>query len=740
MDEFFDVVFVADPRFPGGTSTALEAEIRAAAGSGLSVAMLPVKGTVLRQSWPVHPGLAAAVSDGDVAWLEPGRRARATFAIVHHPGLFEGAPARGLELSAETVVLVLHHPLRDGSGVPQYPLEAIVANVEAAIGRKPILAPVGPKVRAQMETAAIGGASVCPEDWLNLIDVDAWPQRPDRPLAAPIRVGRHSRPHPPKWPGTLASALAAYPQREDLSIVMLGAARDRLQRTWGSVPAHWQLLPFGSVDVRDFLRSLDFYVYFHSPQWIEAFGRSILEAAATGLVVILPEHFRPLFGAAAVYGEPDEVGDLIDEFAADPARYRAQAARARAVVAERFGHRQFRPRLERLRPDWAALSGGRPPLSRRRPEPAQRRALLVTSNGVGLGHLTRLLAVADALPPELEPVFFTLSQAAGLVREAGYCVEYRPFHRTTGADVAAWNAALAEELSDALAFHGADCLVFDGNVPYQGLLDALDAHPHVVSIWMRRAFWNDGHAAMLERAAHFDAVVEPQDLAASLDVGPTVRLRETVHLVPPIVRGDPAARLEPLAARRLLGLPETGTLALLALGPQSNFDLTPVREAILAWFAGRPDLHLVELEPWIGAASGQSEAPRRISRYPIFPLSRAFDFQISTCGYNTFHEAVLGGIPSVIVPNEAAEMDLQVERARFGELRGCSLMLRRNAALDAPRILDRIARPQERAAMRAAAAELAVPDGAACAAAFISDYARLRKVQVPPSAAQSKGA
>lgn len=729
MAGFHDIVFVADLRFPGGTSTALVAEMQAAARAGLSVALLPVIGPVLRKAWPVHPGVALTIEQEGIVLIEPGNRATASFAVVHHPALFEGLPSTALGLSVETAVVVLHHPLYDGNGIVQYDLPLVIAHVEAALGQVPLLAPVGPKVRDQLPRDGIGGARLTPMDWWNLIDMADWPVRPDREIEKPVRIGRHSRPLPQKWPAELDLALAAYPKRPDLEVEMLGADPARLARTLGEVPAHWNLRPFGSLDVSEFLRSLDFYVYFHAPQWIEAFGRSILEAAATGLVVILPDHFRPLFGPAAIYGCETEVTALIDEMTGDPARYRMQARRARDHVARTFGLAAFRERLDTLNPDWT-LQRRAWPTSVPRPSPVARTALFMTSNGVGLGHLTRMLAVADRMPAELEPIFFTLSQAAGLVSEGGYSVEYRPFHRGTGADITAWNAALAEELLDVIAFYEPSALVLDGNVPYQGLCDALASTPALVSIWMRRAFWADAHAPALDRAGLFDAVIEPGDLAEALDHGPTVALRDNVHRVPPIIRGRPEDQLDSAAARRLLGLPHEGNLVLVSLGAQTNFDLSEVTQAILDWAAGRPDVTLVHLVPWIGSPPVLPEDAIRIERYPIFPFMKAFDFQVSTCGYNAFHEAILGKVPTVFVPNEAGEMDLQSERARFGELSGASLTLRRSGVLGAHRVLDHIAHPENRAAMRQASGRISRTGGAQAAADFICDYSRMRKLGI----------
>ena len=45
------------------------------------------------------------------------------------------------------------------------------------------------------------------------------------------------------------------------------------------------------------------------------------------------------------------------------------------------------------------------------------RVMFVSSNGTGLGHLTRSMAVARRLDSNVESLFVTLSRAAPVVRE-----------------------------------------------------------------------------------------------------------------------------------------------------------------------------------------------------------------------------------------------------------------------------------------------------------------------------------
>src|SRR4029453_9651053 len=83
---------------------------------------------------------------------------------------------------------------------------------------------------------------------------------------------------------------------------------------------------------RDFLGTLDFFVYFHDERWVEAFGRTILEAMASGVPVIIAEHFRGTFGDAALYTDPAGVRDLVLNLHADRAQYRAVGRPGGGVV------------------------------------------------------------------------------------------------------------------------------------------------------------------------------------------------------------------------------------------------------------------------------------------------------------------------------------------------------------------------------------------------------------------------
>lgn len=711
-----DILFLADPRFPGGTSTALIAELDALHSAGCTPVFCPVLSTMLAGPQLPHPGIAARLAAGQVRLHDAAESVRARLAILHHPRLFEHLPAAPLEVAADVAVLVLHHPPFDGAGRSEYDLPRILANLtELLDGAEILLAPVGPMVRDQLGPAITGGHAVL-ADWSNILDPASLPFRPRRPDPDRLVIGRHSRPQLAKFPDTREEACLVYPDRPDVRVRMLGAGAE-VARHYAPLPVGWQLIGFGMEQVADFLSKLDVYVYYHSRRWIEAFGYGIAEALATGLPTILPPQFQPTFGPGALYAPPEGVWPLLERLARDPAAHAAQAALARAEVVGRFGADRYLPRLRAIRPDL---------LTRRAAPgvPAQgrgRRVLFVTSNGVGLGHLTRVMAIARRLPPGTATAILTMSQAFRLAVEVGFLTQFIPHHRLTGANPEAWNTALAAEIGDFIAFFRPDSLVFDGNVPYGGLLAALDRHAAVKRIWVRRALWspaNENHAAAQRR---FDMVIEPGELSARFDRGPTSGM-PGVCIVPPILGTGPDDRLSAKAARQALDLPAEGVVVALMLGAGTNFDLGGIRARLLERLAERRDVTLVELLPPIrGDSPPAPSGLRQIALYPAYRYSRAFDAMIAGAGYNTFHENLLGAIPTLFIANEAEEMDLQLLRTRHAALAGWARMLRADDVIGLDRELAALLDPQARARMVARMARLPQGDGAAEAARLILD-------------------
>lgn len=323
-------------------------------------------------------------------------------------------------------------------------------------------------------------------------------------------------------------------------------------------------------------------------------------------------------------------------------------------------------------------------LSTRLDKPDSRVALFLTSNGVGLGHVTRLLALARRMSPGVRPVFVTLSRAVSIVRDAGFLAEYVPSRAALGADGRDWTRFFGARLDHLLAVHRPSVLVFDGPVPWEGLIDARRRHAELPWVWIRRGLWlpDVGHKE-LERESCFDLVVEPGELADAFDAGPTVARRGEAERVRPILLCDPEDARAPDAARRALGLDPAKPAALVTLGSDGVQDLAEATQRIARRLLSVAGLQVVVAE-WLIARRRLAlpAGARSLWRYPLAPDLAAFDFAVSSCGYNAFHELVAAGVPCAFAPMPRGRDD-QAARARWAEAQDAGIHL---AGLETPRV------------------------------------------------------
>jgi UDP:flavonoid glycosyltransferase YjiC (YdhE family) len=352
-------------------------------------------------------------------------------------------------------------------------------------------------------------------------------------------------------------------------------------------------------------------------------------------------------------------------------------------------------------------------------------ALLCTSNGVGLGHLSRVMAVGRHMEPEFDVVIFTLSAAVSIPVSQGFHTEYLRSHEYSEFDGRAWNSLFEQRLEHLHDLYQPEIVLFDGTHPYAGLCRFLDRHPEAVRVWERRGMWRSGFGeAALLRARHFDAVIEPGDYARAYDRGATSHLVDGVRRCAPIRYG--AAPMDRVAARRALGLEPERVVALVQLGAGQINDVHSLMRRIV-------DLLVAADVEVVVAASVLAQPPRIeiegvsvVQHYPISDYFGAFDMAFLAGGYNSFHEALSLALPSVFAPNLSTKLDDQAARTRFAHDHGYGLDWSDGERGTLERLVDRILDASERDRMRSAMATLPPADGGAEVAAHLHDLVSVR--------------
>jgi hypothetical protein len=330
---------VIDPRFAGGTSSAVAQEILALAGvADLQVACIT---SAMFRGQEMHPKIAAALAETGVPALWDPPVLRAETVVIHNPTFLKFDTRLTTRFNCARALVVAHENFLRPDGLESFD----VARTLQMIGDRLPPCPrwIAPVSRYNRRTSSawlaaseglLHGWQLAPVDWFNICDA---------PLVAPTsaprdRRGRVSRPGFEKFPD-MATMLRHFPPHAETCAIL--GANSFLIPGNPPPPAHWQLLPFGSVDVQAFLSEIDFFVYFTHPSLRESFGRVLAEAIAAGKIVITDPGTAETFGDAVVASDGADVDAIISGFVANPARYQAFVRAAQARLAG-FSAESFR--------------------------------------------------------------------------------------------------------------------------------------------------------------------------------------------------------------------------------------------------------------------------------------------------------------------------------------------------------------------------------------------------------------
>lgn len=295
--------------------------------------------------------------------------------------------------------------------------------------------------------------------------------------------------------------------------------------------------------------------------------------------------------------------------------------------------------------------------------------LFVTSNGAGMGHITRMLAVASALPQGTPATILTLSKGYRRVADLGIPIRYFPSHDAAQMSPRTWNDLFGREVIKTVEELQPSGVVFDGAWVYRGLHEVCRA-AGIPLIWMQRGCWreeSDRKAVQRHRAATVsDEVIVPGDYGCPevVDVGPGIE----VHHVNPITLTTADELLDREAACAALGLDPADRHVLINLGGGTIYDgqeaAVTSLEAVLG--LGQDWVPVMTKSP-LSESETEDSRLRVVSAYPIARCFRAFDFAVAAAGYNTVQESIALGLPTIFVPNERTVTDDQVRRARTAQ-------------------------------------------------------------------------
>jgi UDP:flavonoid glycosyltransferase YjiC (YdhE family) len=295
------------------------------------------------------------------------------------------------------------------------------------------------------------------------------------------------------------------------------------------------------------------------------------------------------------------------------------------------------------------------------------RIVFYAVNGLGLGHVTRLLAIARAVRaqrPEAQILFLTTSEADSVIFHEGFAaikIPSRSTIRESRVSPASYTKLVHSVVMNAVAAFNPAILVSD-TFPAGASQELLST----LSWEMRRAFiyraqkderaWDPFFQAAL---SHYDVCITPhREGEVNIPVPATVPL---VWAGPIMIRTRYEA-LERSEARKALGLPEGERLALVTFGGGGETELNEAVDAAVLACKLTGFTPVVVDAPLSRRRAHIIDGVLRASYYPLAEVLPAFDVAVSAAGYNSVTELVHFGIPSVLVPFDR-KLDDQHARA-----------------------------------------------------------------------------
>ncbi len=588
----------------------------------------------------------------------------------------------------------------------------VLRHAADVMGGTPLLAPAAPSMRGMLERV-VPQAARTSDDWVPVLNQPSL----NRSIRGAIPALGYYRSGPTRpWPKDAHQLRPILPANPMISLHAYGAP-DHLQAdltATSSGPIHfWG----GQNDgLTQFLGGLDMMTTTDRAEE-DPWPEEIMSGIENGVIPLLDPDYRGNFQSSAIYAFPERVSETAVEFFTSPDHMADVRAAAAEMCSSRFSAETFVERVQDLLGPTYRL-----PLTSARAQQPGGTVLSISTNGIGMGHLTRQLAIARHLPDHLTPVFFGMSQAVGVMRQFGYVAEYYPSHTTAEMNTEYWNIAFAKAVTRAIAFYEPRALILDANLPFAAFDVLRDNHPGLPMIWVRRAMWGEGRdLPALDKSGLFDLIIEPGEIAGDYDTGPTTGARHQVRPVAPIYLAGPADVLDRADAAAEIGIePDTMNVLIMA-GGRNNFETDGFWSRALSELATWPNTRVVVAE-W-AITENDLNLPPHVERRRGYPFSRwfgAFDFAMSAAGYNSFAEIMANQLPTVFVPNENPYMDRQDLRSLYAQRHGLGLILRASDPDQIPVVLSQMRDPKLRAGLRAKMANLDIQNGAQEAATLVA--------------------
>nr|WP_286672883.1 glycosyltransferase [Anaeromonas gelatinilytica] len=181
----------------------------------------------------------------------------------------------------------------------------------------------------------------------------------------------------------------------------------------------------------------------------------------------------------------------------------------------------------------------------------------------------------------------------------------------------------------------------------------------------------------------------------------------------PVIYLDKSELLSKEKVRKKLQIPEGYKIVYVQLGAGNINDINSTIYKVLKALKEREDIYIVMGESIIGNRLNIYEDRVLVIRdYPNSRYFSAFDLAISATGYNTFHELMYFGVPSIFIPNTNTKTDDQLSRAKKAAMVDAAIVIEDVTEESLRKSINYILEPSNNLKMKENCKELIESNGA----------------------------
>ena len=308
-------------------------------------------------------------------------------------------------------------------------------------------------------------------------------------------------------------------------------------------------------------------------------------------------------------------------------------------------------------------------------------------NGAGVGHVVRQVAVQKWLRRlcafagvKSEHWFLTTSEADSLVFHEGFAAFKLPSKtivEDAGLDKLAYIAMAKLWVGNSVALLRPDVLIVDtfAQGSFHELSAVLDLVHHKVLVQrpLKDGFGNRPAYQALMQA--YDAVIVPEHEIDAPEVREALGSSSSrLRFVGPIVRADVGSGFGRDVARARLGVAEGARCVLVTGGGGGDGTVEGLFDAVHAAVGDDDSVHVVYAVGPLHRGRPRHGARRtHFVGHDLAEHAAAFDVAVSAAGFNTIHELLLFGVPTIVMPQDKIADDQAARAQRYAD-RGALVM------------------------------------------------------------------